>query len=233
MHTYLRDAAARHRLDARDRAHRLVPGARARIARRRHPHHAVSLAGPARQRLCRAVPQHPAAGADVPLVFRAAGAGADRNRRLAQAAAERFVLHRRGRARPLHLGARRRAGARRHLEPRPRPAHGGARARAHAAADLRLRAAADGLSHHPAAADLRVSQHHQEQRGRAHHRADGADRARARDAGILVPGVRGLHRRDHHLHRHQHHRDLRHAPCRAPRRGARAASAPSPPVSTH
>ena len=44
--------------------------------------------------------------------------------RLAQAAAGRLVLHGRGRARPLHVGARRRAGARRHLEPRPRPAHG-------------------------------------------------------------------------------------------------------------
>ena len=125
----------------------------------------------ARQRLCGAVPQHPAAGADVPLVFRPARAAADPNGRLAQAAARRLVLHGRGRARPLHLGAGRRAGARRHLEPRPRPAHGGARARAHAAAGLRLRAAADGLSHHPAAADLGIPQHHQEQRGRAHHRA--------------------------------------------------------------
>ncbi len=95
-------------------------------------------------------------------------------RRLAQAASRRLVLHGRGRARLLHLGARRRAGARRHLESRPRPGLGRARARPHAAAGLRLRAAADGVSHHPAAADVRISQHHQEQRGRAHHRADGA-----------------------------------------------------------
>ena len=47
------------------------------------------------------------------------------------------------------------------------------------------------------------------------------DRARARHAGILVPGVRGLHRRDHHLHRHQHHRDVRHARGRAPHGGPR------------
>ena len=137
-------------------------------------------------------------------------------RRLAQAASERLVLHRRGRARLLHLGARRRAGARRHHEPRPRPAHGRARARAHAAADLRLRAAADGLSHHPAAADVGISQHHQEQRGRAHHRADGAHGARPRHAGIHLPGVRGVHRGDRHLPPDQHRRDLRHALDRAP-----------------
>ena len=40
------------------------------------------------------------------------------HRRLAQAASQRIVLHRRGRARLLHLGARRRAGARGHPEPR-------------------------------------------------------------------------------------------------------------------
>ena len=178
------------------------------------------LAGPARQRLCGAVPQHPAAGADVPVVLRAARCCRP-NRRLAQAASRRLVLHRRGRARLLHLGARRRAGARRHHEPRPRPAHGRARARAHAAAGLRLRAAADGLSHHPAAADVGIPQHHQEQRGRAHHRADGAHGARARHAGIHLPGVRGLHRGDRHLHRDQYRRDLRHALGRAPRRRAR------------
>ena len=106
--------------------------------------------------------------------------------RLAQAAPGRLVLYRGGRARPLHVGARRRAGARRHQQPRPRPAHGGAGARAHAAADLRLRAPADGLPYHPAAADVGVSQRHQEQRGRPHHRPDGAHRPRARHAGIHV-----------------------------------------------
>ena len=108
--------------------------------------------------------------------LRAAG-----DRHLAQAAAQRLVLHRRGLPRLLHLGARRRAGARRHLSLPRGQRMAGARARPHAAADLPLRAAADGLSHHPAAADLGIPQHHQEQRGRADHRPDGADRrARAR-----------------------------------------------------
>src|SRR5262249_982319 len=139
----------------------------------------------------------------------------DRAWRLAQAASQRLVLHGGGFAWVLHLGARRRAGARRHFEPRPRPGLGRARARAHAGAGLRLRAVADGVSRHPAAADVRISQHHQEQRGRAHHRADGAYGAGTGHAGVLVPGVRGLHCRHRHLHRNQHRGDLRHALGRA------------------
>src|SRR6266446_1940979 len=212
-----RDAPHGHRLDARNRAQRVVPGACHGIVGRRHSHHAQSLAGPARQRLCGGVPQYPAAGADVSVVFRAARAPADRAWGLAQAASRRLVLHGRGFARLLHLGTRRRAGPRRHLESRSRPGLGCPGARPHAGAGLRLRAVADGLSRHPAAADVRISQHHQEQRGRAHHRAHGADRTRARHAGILVPGVRGLHCGDDHLHRHQYHRDLRDALCRAAR----------------
>ena len=50
----------------------------------------------------------------------------------------------------------------------------------HAAADLSLRAAADGVPHHHAAADQRVDEHHQELVGRADDRARRADRARAR-----------------------------------------------------
>src|SRR5262249_47380220 len=77
-----------------------------------------------------------------------------------------------------------------------------------AAAGLWLRAAAHGLSHHPAAADIGIPQHHQEQCRRPHHRPDGAHGAGAVDAGVLVPGVRGVHRRDRHLHRHQRRGDL-------------------------
>ena len=39
-----------------------------------------------------------------------------------------------------------------------------------------------------------------------------AHRARACDAGIFVPGFRGLHGRDRHLSAAQRRRDLRHAP---------------------
>ena len=47
--------------------------------------------------------------------------------------------------RPLHVGARGRAGPRRHPVAAARPGHGGHGARPHAAADLPLRAAADGF----------------------------------------------------------------------------------------
>src|SRR5262249_15049047 len=66
-----------------------------------------------------------------------------------------------------------------------------------------------------------IPQHHQEQRGGSHHRADGAHGAGARHAGVLVPGVRGLHRRDAHLYRNQHRGDFRDAPAPAPRRRSR------------
>src|SRR4051794_17608841 len=81
------DAAARNRVDAGDRARRLGSGADVRIARGRDPYDPTPLARADRERLCRAVPQRPPAGADVPLVFRAAGARAARYRNLAQAAA--------------------------------------------------------------------------------------------------------------------------------------------------
>ena len=51
--------------------------------------------------------------------------------------------------------------------------------------------------------------------------ADGAHGSCPRHAGVLVPGVRGLHRRHHHLHRDQYRRDLRHATCRAAGGGTR------------
>src|ERR1700730_1803041 len=217
-----RDAHDGHRLDAPHRARRVGDRARARLARRRRPHYPVFLAGAAPRGLCRALPAHPAPRADFPLVLRPAGGLAHRNRRLAQAAPRRVVLHRRGLARLLHFGASVRAGARGGLEPRPRPAFRRARARPHAAADLSLRAPPDGLSHHPAAAHFRVSQCDQEQRRGADHRLAGTDGARPRHAGDVVPGVRGLHRRDRHLHHHQHRGDVRHALGRAAIRRARS-----------
>ena len=78
----------------------------------------------------------------------------------------------------LHRGARRRAGARRHPVAAARPGHGRHRARPHAAADLPLRAAADGVPHHPAAADVRVHERHQELVGRADDRPRRAHRPR-------------------------------------------------------
>src|SRR5262249_41715487 len=155
------------------------------------------------------------------VVFRAARAAADPAWRLAQAASRRLVLHGRGFARLNPLGACRLGGGRRLFASRPRPGLGRPRAWHYAGPSLPLRAVADGVSRHPAAADVRISQHHQEQRGRAHHRADGAHGTRARHAGILVPGVRGLHCRHRHLHRNQHRGDLRHALGRATDRCAR------------
>src|SRR5262245_50041822 len=67
------NAATRDRMDPDDGAFRLDSGAPLRVDRGRDAHDAASMARAPRQRLCRAVPQHPAPGADVPLVFRAAG----------------------------------------------------------------------------------------------------------------------------------------------------------------
>ena len=91
--------------------------------------------------------------------------------------------------------------ARRHRLAAARAEAGGDRARADHGAGLSLRAAADGIPHHPAAADVRISQHHQEHVGRDHHRPDRTDRPGARDAGIFLPGVRGLHGRDRDVSR--------------------------------
>ena len=118
--------------------------------------------------------------------------------------------------RPVHVGARRRAAARRHRLAAARAETGRDRARTDHGAGLSLRAAADGVSHHPAAADVRVSQHHQEYLGRHHHRPDRTDRSGARDAGIFVSGVRGLHRRDRAVSPDQHRRRHRHALPRTP-----------------
>ena len=110
-------ADVRHGLDIGDSAVGLDHRALDRFGGRRSAHGAECVARPFRQRLCGIVPQHSAAGADVPLVFRAAGGRAAGIRHLAQAIAECVLLHRGRLPRPLHFGARRRAGARRHLEP--------------------------------------------------------------------------------------------------------------------
>ena len=66
----------------------------------------------------------------------------------------------------------------------------------------------------------RVPEHHQEQRRRADDRPRRADRARALDAGVQLPGLRGLHRGDHPLPRDQRLRRARHALGRGLGRGA-------------
>ena len=57
--------------------------------------------------------------------------------------------------------------------------------------------------------------HHQEHLGGHHHRPDRTDRRGARDAGIFLSGVRGLHRRDGAVSPGQHRRRHRHALPRA------------------
>src|SRR5262249_23311342 len=102
-----------------------------------------------------------------------------------------------------------------------RPAHGRHRHGAHAVAHLPPRDPAAELPHHPAAAHLRVHERDQELVGRAHHRADGAHRPRARHAGIQLPGVRGLCRGHRDLPPHQPGGRARHALARVERARAR------------
>ena len=78
--------------------------------------------------------------------------------------------------RPLHLGARRRAGARGHPVAAARPAHAPAwRSGSRTTAGLSLRAAADGVPHHHPAAHQRDDEPDQELVDRAHHRPRRAD----------------------------------------------------------
>src|SRR5206468_853204 len=211
-----RDRARRHRdlpalphrrpgLDARHGARRVGDRARHRRLHRHPAHHAAQVGSAAGQPVRRDLPQHPAHRADVPVVLRDAGAGAARSRRLDQADAAALGLVHPGGAVPghLHLGARRRAGARRDPVAAARAAPGGHRDGADGSADLPLRHPAAELPHHPAAAHLGVHEHHQELLGRADHRAARAHRARARDAGVQLPGVRGVHRGDRDLPAHQ------------------------------
>ena len=141
-------------------------------------------------------------------------------RHLAQAIARRLVLHRGGRARPLHVGARRRAGARRDFEPAARPAPRRARARPHPAADLLyvLLPMTFRIILPPLTSEL-LNTIKNSAVALTIGLMELTARARAMQE-FSLPGVRGIHRRDDHLHRHQHRGDLRHADRRAPHRGA-------------
>ncbi len=210
-----RHAAVGIASDHRDRDLRLDHRAGVRSGRRRDAHAAVEGGILGRFRLRRILPQHAAIGAAVPLVLRPAGTAAACLGALAEADPQRAVLHRGDRDRAVHVRARGRADARRHQRAAARPETGRDRARVDDGADLSLRAAADGVPHHHAAADVRIPQHHQEHLGGHHHRPDRTDRRGALDAGIFVPGVRGLYRRDRALSAGQYRRRHRHAPARA------------------
>src|SRR5207237_6257105 len=103
-------------------------------------------------RLRRILPQHAAIGAVVHLVLRVAGTLAAVMGIVAEADASRSVLHGGDRDRAIHVGARRRANARRHQFTAARTEIGRDRARTEDRADLRLRALADGVSHYHAPA---------------------------------------------------------------------------------
>src|SRR6185437_3869747 len=185
------------------------------LDRRRVTHAAVEGGVVVWIRLCGVLPQHAAARAIVPVVLRAAGVVAEECRPLAEATTQRAILDGGGRHRLFHVGARCRAIAGRHRLAAAWPEAGGHRAWPHHGADLSLRAAADGVSHHPAAADLGVHQHAQEHIGCHHHRLARAHRPSPLHGGIFLPGFRGLHRGNGALSPDQpRHRD-RDAPARA------------------
>src|SRR6185312_12587662 len=165
--------------------------------------------------LCRILPQHAAVGAVVPLVLRFAGTVAACVGDLAEADPERAILYHHDRRGVVHVGPGGRAIAGGH-----RIAATRTEARSDGAGPdhdtvLSLRAAADRVPHHHAAADVGISQHHQEHLGWNYHRPDRADRRGAFDAGILVPGVRGFHRCDRAVPAGQYRGRRRHAPARA------------------
>src|SRR5215212_6379817 len=108
---------------------------------------------------------------------------------LDEADSKRAILHGRDRNRAVHVRAGRRANARRYQFAAAWTKTGCDRAWTDDSADLSLRPAADGVSHHSAAADVRISEHHQEHFGGHYHRPDRADGRGARDAGIFVSGI--------------------------------------------
>src|SRR6185369_3325286 len=87
-------------------------------------------------------------------------------------------------------------------------------------AGLPVRHPAAGLPHHPAAADVGVHERDQELVGGADHRPARAHRARARHAGVQLPRLRGLHRRDRDLPADEP--DRRAADARTGKQGARS-----------
>ena len=215
-------AGLRPRVDARRLRLRLGHRAGPGLGDRHAAHDAPRLGRPPWQRLGRALPQHPAAGADVPLVLRRAGvhAGAegvgDRRGSCARAVRLGGAL-----PRALHLGADRRAGPRRHPVAAARPAARRARAGADAAAGLPLRAAADGVPDHHPAAHQRDDEPDQELVDRAHHRAGRAHLPRPRDRRVHVQLLRGVLGRDADLRRDRDDGEPRDGRRRAPDRGAR------------
>ncbi len=113
----------------------------------------------------------------------------------------------------LYMSARdRRAGARRNVEPAARPAAGLAGARADAAADLRVCAAADDLSHHACRRSPRnCSIPSRTARWRSPSvLMELTARARAMQE-FSFQVFEAFTAATDHLHRHQHRRDLRHA----------------------
>ena len=143
-------------LDARHRARRLGDRARDRLGGRHAAHHAAQVGGAARQR---ATSRSSATSRCIVQMFLwffvRAGAAAAGARRLDQADAAALGLVPPGGAvpRPLHLGARRRAGARRHPVAAARPGHGRHRARPHA----RRRPTATCCCRRPSASSCRRS----------------------------------------------------------------------------
>src|SRR5882757_3683039 len=137
--------------DHRDRDLRLDHCADIRIGRRRAAHAAVEDRVLAWLRLRRILPQHAAAGAAVYLVLRFAGTPAAVVGALAEADAQRAVLHRGDRDRAVHVGPRGRTNPCRRQLAAARTETGRDRARIDDGASLSLCAAADGVSHHHAA----------------------------------------------------------------------------------
>ncbi len=111
------------------------------------------------------------------------------DRRLAQAVGQRVFLQRGDLSRPLHVGARCRTGQSRNSQSSQRAAHGRPRHGPDAAADVPLRAVADGISHYPSAVGLGISQHHQEFFGGVDHRAHRTHRRSTVDGRIFVSGL--------------------------------------------
>ena len=192
--TWLDYLLRRRRLDARHRARGLGDRARDRLARRGDANHAEQVGGPARQRLRRVIPQRPAARPDVPLVLRAARDPAQGPRRRDQADAAAVgayipaVL-----CLGFYTAARVAEQVRAGIQSLPR----GQRWRARRWGSPSRRPTAScccrGVPDRAAAAHARVPEHHQEQLGRADDRPGGDHRAGALDAGVHLPGLRGVH----------------------------------------
>src|SRR6185437_15209360 len=171
----------------RDRAWRLDHCARVRIDRGRPAHAAVADRVTDRVSLCRILPQHAAVGAVVPLVLRLAGTVAACVGDLAEADPERAILYHHDRRGVVHVGPGGRTIAGGHRVAATRTEAGSDGAGPDHDTVLSLRAAADRVPHHHAAADVGIPQHHQEHLGWHYHRPDRADRRGAFDAGILLP----------------------------------------------